>query len=172
MTEVDNIVELNNIISSIFRNDESKEEFLKHYANVFFNQNKGFDVWYGKGNNGKTLLFKLFERTFVKNITFLPGDILRKRPKIERIRKTFNFNVKMCCITETNEKINEDCVNDLLRECKTILLITNTLDILPENIDANIINFESIFSSNSVLFEKLEDPSYCDAFMEILKSKL
>ena len=173
------ITELKTIISSIFPNEYQKENFLKHYANVFLGgKNKGFDVWYGKGNNGKTLLFNLFRRTFFEDIADLTYNILIEKMKVEDLRRIFDFDAKVVYISENDgTKINKECLTQLLDECNTLFIITNTLDILPDFEPKNIFNFESIFSfdpddgellDDRNLNLKLRDSKYSEALLKIL----
>lgn len=175
--------ELATILSSIFPDEDKKEAFLNHYANVYYGKNKSFDFWYGTGNNGKTILFKLFKNAFHEETAHLPSSMLIS--DIIREKAIYGLNAKIFCIAElnTDERINPESLSKLLDEktSGTAVIIVNSLEHVSNIEGVNIFNFDSKFVTNpsnvnefladKSLLEKIENDRYSNDLRKMLKIK-
>ncbi len=186
--------ELDAIFSSIFPNKIKRDEFLRHYANVYFGNksHKTFHIWYGKGNNGKTLLLDLFKIAFPCKTVCMSED---SNSDIIDENATQGLNFRLFVIQEVNDRITNNSLTQLFdnKTQGTILIITNSL-IFPNsgmnNLESiNIENykrfdFESIFTSNChnpdngeflidyCVSEKIKANKYSEELYKLLKQYL
>lgn len=144
-SQVEYETDLTNILSSIFPNEENREAFLNHYANIYYGKTKSFDVWYGTGNNGKSVLFKLFQKAFPENTEYLPTPTNFK---------DFRLNAEIFIIPniDSNEKINPKSLYQFLntKNCGTVVAVVNSLEQVSNMEGINIINFNSRFVTNPI----------------------
>ncbi len=182
--------ELDIFLSSIFPDEVVREEFLRHYANVYLgseSQNKLLNVWCGKGNNGKSSLFELFANSYPEETIRLPNNILTDMSStlegVIESQLVHGTQPRLSCITELDQKINDECLERILEDRKygTFLVMVNSLDSL-EGVDhLNVFNFETTFSSSPndgqllsdvTLLEKIRSNKYTQELHMLLKNKL